>query len=241
MFRKFLLTAVVAVAAGLIAPSAARADFTLGLSSGVAAPVSIDFTTNPSGNIGGPGGITWGVNFLGQETVNGSYAGYGLGLTVSTNAPSTPALVTQADGTIVNSGGAAAPLVITVSSSPFTFTTPTVLANAVLSATAMTGGALSSASTTVSGGSGSGTTAAIGLTGVGFIQSPTLAVAIGASPATVSQTVTVGDKVGTDTFTLTSNVMATPAPSGLILAATIVPFFGLLRRRLRQTVAPVVA
>jgi len=36
-----------------------------------------------------------------------------------------------------------------------------------------------------------------------------------------------------------STTLSTPAPSGLILAATMVPFFGLLRRRLRGMVTPI--
>jgi hypothetical protein len=243
MFRKFLLTAAVAVAAGLIAPSAARADFTVQLSSGLTAPVSIDFTTTPNGSAGG---LSWSFNNITQqETVSGSYAGYGISLGISTNAPTTPALVTQSDLTIVNSGAAKASLVVTVSSSPFIFGTTTVLAVDSIAASSLTGGSLSSATTTVSGGSGSGTTSPIGLTSPlplgGSAASGTIAVAIGASPATVSDTITIGDATGRDSFSFTSDVTATPAPSGLILAATIVPFFGLLRRRLRQTVAPVVA
>lgn len=34
-------------------------------------------------------------------------------------------------------------------------------------------------------------------------------------------------------FSLTGDVLATPAPSGLLLGATMVPFFGVLRRRIR--------
>jgi hypothetical protein len=67
-----------------------------------------------------------------------------------------------------------------------------------------------------------------------------------ANPFSLGNVMTIsslGDK-GTASVTLTTTAVAdpgvnpVPAPTGLIMAVTAVPFFGLIRRRLRQTTAP---
>jgi hypothetical protein len=235
-----MMTAAVAVAVGLIGAPAAKADFTLSLSSTGSATQNIDFTSAPSGTAGG---LSWSVNIFGQEVVSGTYAGFVLSIALSTTSPSTSPVgqVTQGDIT-VDSGTATAPLVIGVSSSGFNaIGTPTYISESI-SATSMFGGALSAATTTAAGAtSGSGTTNAIGTSVDAFIPSNTVAANL-VGLITVSDTITVanGGSAPGDTFTFTSDITAAPAPSGLILAATMVPFFGLIRRRLRRE-TPVVA
>jgi len=246
MFRKLLLTAAVAVAVGVLSPSAAKADFTLTLSSTGTASVTLDFTTSP-GTPSSPitvGGLTYFLNVAGQEVVSGTYAGYTLSMSISTSSPVDVPSGQVTQGTLtVASAAATAALGIAINSSGFNSSATPVTAYDSISATAMNGGALSAATTTVTGAtSGSETTSPIGMSTTGFVQSGNVTTSL-VGAINVSDTITVGDTVSTlgDTFTFTSDLYTAPVPSGLILAATVVPFFGLLRRRLNSMKAPVVA
>jgi len=237
MFRKLLLTAAVAVAVGVISPSAAKADFTLTLTSG-SSTASFDFTTSvySSGFIVNNTGAGFATVSLLPST---SFAGYtSLSFSVNTSAPvdSPSGLLSQNTFSITSTSASASLVVAVTSTGPAGFNPSNVpvTLNDSISSTTLSGGALSAATSTATGEtSGSLTTSPIGMSTIGFLPSGNVTGSL-AGIIDVTNTITIGDAPGTDNFTFSTNLVSAPAPSGLILAATVVPFFGLLRRRMRQ-------
>jgi hypothetical protein len=94
------------------------------------------------------------------------------------------------------------------------------------------------------GGQGSNASSSSGGAAIGGVTIPT-ALPGGSGTFSMTNKISIsGMGVGNDYALASASVSSAvyaPAPSGLILAATIVPFFGILRRRMRQTDTPVVA
>jgi hypothetical protein len=243
MFRKFFLTAAVAVLGGLIAPSAAKAQFVLTLSAAGTSTVTIDFANYTVNQLETVSGVGYNIEFIVNSANSVSilypqstYAGYGLGSTLTTTSPNVGlSAESQADFTVTDSSATSA-LTIGLSSGGFNVSNPNVTLWDTLSGSGMNGGALSNAYTTVGSSSVvNAQTNSIGISGnttvssnfvTGILTAPT--------STTLADYVTIAaTPTGSDTFSFTSNIVASPAPSGLIIAATMIPFFGVLRRRLR--------
>lgn len=277
MFRKFLLTAVVAVAAAMVAPATSRADFTLTLSDGTNSIV-IDVSataatvTSVTGNLVGVVAVSTDleattVNTALFKSTAGSLVSDGTnnatignavkpitfeGATFNVTGGSSNFGGTTTLGTInvnVNdlvSNTTSGTLKVTLTESGFTLPSP---ATGYLTgstnmnpATGSQGNTLSS-SGLASYGPGTTTTQTIASSGNGPVTSTgTFLTAI---PYQLGAQVTISGTAGSELTTVgeTTDLVTSPAPSGLIVAATMVPFFGLLRRRLRgmATAAPVVA
>jgi len=270
MFRKFLLTAAVAVVAGLMAPSAARAAFSLGLADGNAGDtviVSLTTTNTYSGsNAGGNYYLSVTVGHTGT-TVTGYYdsstaplgTGVGKGIYITsvfsqTNQPGAQSGATlNMNSTNVTNEGTKkfGSLLIAISADSYTLPTPQKVLTSTISGNfgagtgLVTEAAYYDPSNTLFG-SGAGTTS------VSVSNSTAGSPILGTSPS--APILTTGSPFSMTNGLLLTNLSAggfysttedstvlAPAPSGFILAATMVPFFGLLRRRLRQTVAPVAA
>jgi hypothetical protein len=263
MFRKFLLTAAVAVAATLIAPAVSRANmqvFDLTLTAG-SETVTLDLTNShgdtliyvQSTNVAG---IATGVAL--STTSNGglylltaSQGGYqftngstnaqvdnlifdGLEFSATTAHTNQPGLSTVGDVDLTNSSvsGNTSGQTVSIAISENGFTSPgagsPVFINSALTTIGTTGSTTGSSSDSDSATPVSETIAA------GAAGSSTNISTLFASTGNYTITglvTTTGNFSGID---LDSSVVLSPAPSGLILAATIVPFFGLLRRRLRS-------
>jgi hypothetical protein len=254
MFRRFFLTAMVAVAAALAAPAVSRADFTLSLAVGSTTGL-IDFT-NPGSSSGSISGLT--VTNLGgdQWTVSGSFAGYFLKINTDdfTASPTLAEVENDTSRVYNTSGGALGDLTMTLSQTY----TPTISGVAVTAKDNVTVDQVVGTSTAFVSGTtnmigtqattaGTVTVNASDVNGSGhpFVNTTTNATSLTLSSVIVIDGLTSSPSpVGTnyDQFTIISSVtsngspfiVTTPAPAGLILAATMVPFFGLLRKRLRK-------
>jgi len=257
MFRKFLLTAAVAVAAGLIAPSAARAQFALSLSNGVAADANqITFGVAPTITGTGNASITGYsyTNVGGVQIVQMTIAYEGYTITsqfAETNTPGSQpgSILGMSNTTILNGNATKGNLTISTSATGYNLPVPQAALNATFSgAYFVPGTATATATATYSASNtlfGTGITVT-SPTGTSISGSGTQL--LGQASNTYSLTDTISLKgIGTGLFNefnggnVGADVVPTPAPAGLILAATMVPFFGLLRRRLRQMATPVVA
>lgn len=230
MIRRFILTAMVAVAAALTAPTVSEAAFTLTVSDG-----SIPAATFSSSNaIGSASGFDSTFTVAGQTTYLKSFSfdGYFVSFRGTTNNPGgSIGMLTDSSFTVTGAGTGASPLVLDAASTGFTGPGPLpsgILTN-MLSASLLTAGSLSATSTITPGG----TTAAAVLATAS--TKTTAAVVPIASPYDLSNQVTItGLTAGQSTsFTLTSTVAA-PAPAGLVMAVTALPFVGFLRRRLKK-------
>jgi hypothetical protein len=225
MLRKFLLTAILAVSAGIAVPTTCRADFTLTLSVGSHTET---FYSNPT--IGQNGFSTFqnqfGTSTYGEST---TFQGYAITFSGSTNSPGGDnAILTN--NSITVSGGGSTPLVMTIVSTGYQSPTGPGTLITDLGASILPTGTLVASSAIV----GVGTTPDATLTPSNYKNGAETSVEVTLpSSYAVSNTITVsGLTYGKqDSFTLTSTVVA-PAPPGLVMLVGAVPFFGCLRRRL---------
>lgn len=268
MFHRFLFAAVVA---GLFAPSAAKADFTLLLSSG-GESATVDLNTGTVTYAGGasvssdfvmvsPGsGSSLVLNatlnnytisaVLAQNNLPGQQSGATLNLTgiyVVRNSLTGDVV----SGTALNNSS----LGISLTASGYTFPVPQDVLSTTYSASftpppqgqPLLGNITESAyydATNTPFGTGGPSTSASSNSGGSGIGGVTLSTALPIGTGSFSMTDTIslsGMGIGSNYELASGSISSTvyaPAPSGLILAATMIPFFGLFRRRMSRMVAP---
>ncbi len=253
MFRKFLVLAVVAVTASILAPSRSEAGFSVVLTG--TAPVLAARTV--SDRVGGSA-VDNNDDLAGLKGIiqlsdagNGilsTYNGLTIRFTATSSAPAafSSSLQTTTNATISNTTNSAVSITILVSDD--TFVTPGngdyVLRNDLTVVT------LSGPGTTISSSSSATSNPAVTPTATASAVTPT-AVSTEAfwtrtnspTPFTLGTliTLTIGAGGAINFQTNLDVVNATPAPAGLILAALGIPAFGLLRRIGRKTGAAEVA
>jgi hypothetical protein len=245
MFRNLSVTVAVAVLGGVFAPSAAKADFTLTIDS-----TTIDFTALYTANqsngtaVGLVDGLVYVINQGGTNvaTLTGTIDGFSITFSASTTSPDgNPGQVTNESINVSSNGAAAgANISFILTSTGFLGIPPdtgVIVTNTLVSSSFEGTTSAITGSTDVTPATGSDPTLAT-LTGASSASSSSDMTLTG-TPYTISNTATIyglgGDASNDiDQFSLTSTVEMAPAPSGLILVATMVPFFGLLSRRLRQ-------
>ena len=187
------------------------------------------------------------TNFIGAD---GVIDGYNYRITANTNQPTggfQGQFVVQQNALITANSATAGPLTIMTSSDGFISSSPNPLTLQVFNALAESNfdRGVATATTTVTPlGGADGTTPVATVFGGDIPASAetTTRVVVSSNPFAISNTLTItgltrltGDPQGPQfNGTLTStafSVAAVPAPAGLILAATALPLFGLLRRR----------
>lgn len=264
MFRKFLLTAAAAVAVAVLAPATSQAQFTVTLSAYDATTNSVDTATfTVTGNSvsvsSNNGTLNTGYLDVASTTsliIGGlSFDGYSVSLTgTSSNFPgsSTEATLNITAFAITNNtGSTASPFTVSISES--NFSQPSSGSAFLASQTAVTNlqaGSQTSVTGSTSYTSSAPTPVAASTPGEtlnysNYDQNPY----VYSNSFTINGTYTLADNLSIASLAATQTVqiteagelLATPAPSALILAATIVPFFGLLRRRVREMNAAIVA
>jgi len=281
MFRKFLLTAVVAVTAALVAPATSQAQFVVTISDGAnlatADYITVTVTattakiTSAGGNLVGllgtdlDGAKVTGANFStgagglflspGNDgaTIYGStskitFEGATFNIVGGGSNYTGTAVVGEIDISLTNLNQNTTTKTLIASVMETGFLAPTTpfatlqttvdtLQPQTLPTTVTGSGSYDNGVATVSATIPSGQTGTSATSGSFPLATP---YSLSAAVSLVGTIKTGPSGVLTNTGAET-DLIASPAPSGLILAATMVPFFGLLRRRLRQTVAPVVA
>lgn len=225
MFRwKFLTAALVAAVAALAGPAVSQAGFTVTVSDGTN---SQTFASSDGKNISGS------VQF-GSLLVS---------INASTNTPGSNLLGTISSQTldVQNVGGTLAATTLTVTSEATGFD----LEKAPFSVlTAMSSSNLKGTGAGYTSFDGTKVTGSdVSLSGPGYDKS-TAVLTTGPSQFTLSNTMILklnASSGGSATspltlanVTLDTQVVAAPAPGGLILALTAVPFLGAIRRRLRK-------
>ena len=255
MIRKFLVMAVVAVAATLAAATQSQAAFTIAINSTLMAQ---DNVLNDTDNTVGvitfdssfqPGGTVAGyvVQITARLTNNGLGFGGANVLNVLVNASTTPAVVSPLT-ILTTSDGVAFP-VLTGNVQLLNAVSYTQFSVGTASATSTI--ATSPYNTPIVPPTGSTTTPA-NLTGGAPQQgNSSMLVTLGLNPFTLSNTLVINGLAGqgasfsgtlTSTVSpLASDLNALPAPAGLLLAAFGIPAFGLLRRFGRKVDATVAA
>jgi len=235
MFRsKFLMAAFVAAIAALAGPATSQAGFTIEIS---------DNHGNTTGILTPPGTFFSGNFALGNYSIN---------FTANSTSPGTPSQSFLSSGTIsvtALSHDLGTTLHFTVISNGFTngFPGATAFYTSSIAATLLNGSG--TGFSTINGTQFSST---LGITGVGS-NSESGGVVLPSNPYSLGTDMTLvlgdtasGNQAATATFTTqlgdnNGHLLFTPAPAGLILAATGVPFLGLLRRRMRRTETTVAA
>jgi hypothetical protein len=252
MFRKFLLTAAVAVVVALVAPAVSQADFILEITVG-SSFAKIDFNNSANDVNAGAFTVQTGAQ-PGTYTVSTltgqNFGGYQINSTTAFNSfTGLQAIVENSTSTVANVTGTANSLTLTliqtfvpVIDNAGISVTNTLSANSVYDGT-ITG------QTSLTGATISGPPIATVSAPGGFDQtSASGAISGSATSLIVDNQVVINDLTqglltgsNNDIFQLKSKIegtagpfIQTPAPAGLILAATMVPFFGLLRRRLSR-------
>jgi hypothetical protein len=239
MFRsRFLMAAFVAAIAALAGPATSQAAFTIKISDGV----------NPDINISGSGSTYSNNNII--------LGGLNIQITVTNNSPGTTSNSQVSNTTLAisaaNGAIAATTLTITVNVSGFANAAANTPANIHTSSSASTLEGTSNAFSTLNGSHIAGSDVSLpNGGGFGFKDS---AVNTPSNPYSLGNTLVlsldafVGSKDNTlanvnvdSKLTSPGNLRFVPAPAGLILAATGLPFFGLLRRRMRRTETAVAA
>jgi len=252
MFRNYALTVAVAILGGVLAPSAAKADFTLTIDSTTIDFTSLYTTYQSNGTaVGTIDGLFFVINQNGTNvaTLTGTIDGFSITFSASTTAPDgNPGQVTNESINVKSNGAASgANISFTLTSTGFYGIPPdtgVIVTNTLVSSSFEGTTSAITGSTSVTPATGSDPTLAT-LTSASS-SSTSSEMTLTGTPYTISNTATIyglGGDPGSDIdqFSLTSTVQMAPAPSGLILAATMVPFFGLLSRRLRQMKAKMVA
>jgi len=256
MFRKLFLTAVFAVTVAMVVPTTTKADFILTLTSTQNATTTvgvIDFSDQAKNK--NVSGLTITPDGGGAWTVSGKFGGY----TVQANSNSFDfgggtAQVNDSTLQIINnSNSVSGKNKSTLDLNLVQTFTPTIPNVAVTAFQSLSGDHVG----TGNGSNVKGTTTFTGLSittltpatetmtspgGPG--QGPTSSATVNATSVSITNDVLIsGLGIGQyDNFQFLSEIdsvntpfiQTTPAPAGLILAATMVPFFGLLRRRLSR-------
>ena len=245
MFRlKFWTAALVAAVATLSVPAVSQAAFTfkLTLSDGVNGDLVIT-----DGDVGVDLDTDAKAIFY-----KGIYNGYDVKILANTNSPGGGTILGPNGAelfmnsfTVEKVGNVAAPLTITVFANeyaPFadTVTNATVINS--LSGSGISVGSTVTSSTTVSPGTGDVTTPEAKITPLAGADTTYSYPASLGNPFSVTQTATITFDTSSAlqskvNFDATSTIIA-PAPPGLIMAVTALPFFGVIRRRLRKTGVP---
>jgi hypothetical protein len=256
--KRFLFLAIAAVAAAVAAPATSRADFTITLSYGSVVMPAIDLTSIATfaSNSGTYLGVSYSYNITNIDPGNtdayqinaviGSYHFVGNIDTYS----SAPITVQDTSAIVYTTAVTSNALSVALSYTPFTITAPSALSvQDDLTSSNFTAGGTIAGSTAVSPFSATDPGVSINST----VESKASFVGTASSsPISVTNTVTFsglsattglsGVTPGYDEYSFTSALTsATPAPSGLIIAATMIPFFGLIRRRLQSMAAPKIA
>ncbi|AMV27741.1 hypothetical protein VT84_25290 [Gemmata sp. SH-PL17] len=234
---KFLMVATVAAAAALFAPAKSEAALTVVIKDGA------NTTTLTDGDNDGLIQTTAATNATTGGIVVG---GYRIGLTSSfTPGSFSSDLTTNTTLKVFRTGGAiSGPLEITVMEDNLTTPTagPSGLLNLLNSLTLLQVGgsgsqvsAVTTASNIPAGPGDPKSTSAVTLSALGSGDSDTT-FAQTTNPYSLKQvfTVTLGSG-GSANFSGSGSVNAAPAPAGLVMLATALPFAGLLRRRLRKS------
>ena len=236
--RRFLMAAIVAGIATLAGPATSGAAFTVTITSGANTLTIVDGDGNDSN--GTAGRIDFDNALL--------FGAFDIEVSASTNSPGGfipgfgPAGRISSNTLNVVSNGSLTTLTIETFSDGFSIfdvnDNVTVLNR--LSASALDGGATATGVTELISATPS-TTPVASLNDVGFNQTSMNAV-LNSDPFAIRNTMTLNNLVSNaeQNVTLTSTVVV-PAPAGLILAATALPFVGLLRRRLRRPEATTAA
>jgi hypothetical protein len=247
---KFLTAALVAAVAALAGPSTSQAAFTITFQTTGATDITL--TDQVFGPVGA-GDQSATVNRIASGTF--AFGQYEIEVTATSNAPggTIPGVgeggyLTQNTFAVRALVAGAASLTIIVSDDRYTIpgAGQASVTNSI-SSTFLSSGSVSATTTVSPTTGGSFTTAAATLTGPFSTQkgADTFGLTtITSTPFTITNTLIIsgllsGPNTGAN-ITTTSTVTA-PAPAGLILAATALPFAGLLRRRLRRPEATTVA
>jgi hypothetical protein len=225
MFRRFLMAAIVAGIATLAGPSTSEAAFTLRLTQGATVVTVLDGGAGDSNPV--LGAITY-IGPVGVFTIN-----------VSTGL-SKPAIGPAAmDLNSVNSSTAAGTLTIELTDTDFVGPSPGHTFNV--------GGTSQGTAVFEAGRSDlnapfalSDSTGALAFGAGAFSGSAGLGSGIG-NPYSLTIRADITHGSGTRTSSFNAELTPVPAPAGLILAATALPFVGLLRRRLRKPEATTTA
>ena len=263
MFHRLLLAAVVA---GLVAPSAAKADFTLSLASG-GETATVNLLTGAVKYAGGANGLFDPVIvFPGSGIVDATLNGYTItAVFAQTNAPGsqTGAILNLTGVNVIRNSSTAANGTLSIELTATNYTSPTpqatlsttysaAFANNVVFVNAaiktqlptVTESSYYDNTNTAFGMGGQGTSVASTSPGSG-IALVTHSTGLPSTSGMFSMTDVLslsGMGTGFSNELTSGSISATvyaPAPTGLILAVTMVPFFGLLRRRLRGMAKPV--
>jgi hypothetical protein len=246
--RRFLAGAIVAAAAVLFSSATAEAGFQVTFYAGGSSLTVAD----------GQAGVDLDGAANSIITVNQNVGGYLYSVTLSlTNTPGTPLLASlDASGTVSGTGATTFQIVASANG----FTNPvsppdlTAISNATFQALAQNTGSYSvsfdsrfdttnSLVTAPAGtqiGSGAGGIGASGVVALHDVQLGSITTSPYALNFTLTATTT---NTGFNAIDLDGGlqVRPVPAPAGLILAATALPFVGLLRRRLRKPEATTAA
>jgi hypothetical protein len=236
MFRRFMMAAIVAGIATLAGPSTSRADFTITFQQ----TGFLDAIVTTSSNNISLVDYAFGTYEIDVNAFSNSPGGAIPGSTVG-------GLLTQNTFSVTTTATGASALTIIISDDRFTTPGPgvAVVTNSI-SSTFMTTGTASATTEVSPTTGGSFTTGPASVSGplVGFDGDETGGITtITGSPYTITNSLvlsgltTAGNRAN---ITTTSSVVV-PAPAGLILAATALPFAGLLRRRLRRPEATTAA
>jgi len=265
MFRsKFLLAAVVAAAAiALAAPATSQAGFSVKAVVGANKATINDNNTPANTTAGSTANVTdrsaaagtistntvnAGLNHNGDDIAPFTVGGVRIGFSAQINENSAQSLLSSStDLVLKNNSGAAVTVVLTISYDGFTLPgnapedlklnnelTITAFNNSVgtKSTTSSTGSVKAKTSANddpVTSGEVGGNVAGLYTSDAIFHRTST--------PYTMTQTITVklgvGESVKFDQESTLTPVV--PAPAGLVLLATALPFAGLLRRRLRKS------
>ena len=236
---RYLLLCLATVVAGTCFQNTAHGAFQVTLAvSGFATQTIVD---------NGAGDTNALVNFIGAQ---GSIDGYSFQLTANTNTPTggfAGQFVVQQNVLVTADTATAGPLTIMTSSDGFISSSPNPLTLQVFNALAESNfdrGVATAITTVTPPGGSSGTTPVATVFGgdIPASSETTTRVVVSSNPFAISNTLTItgltrlaGDPQGPQfngTVTSTAfSVAVVPAPAGLILAATALPLFGLLRRR----------
>jgi len=257
--RKFLITAMLAAITLLAAPAVSQAAFSLQLSGG-ASTYTVNDQNSPS-NVGPyvdeKASALTGVNkILVSSDSGGNYNGIQFELTTTTNNPGT-----AVDGNVFattahldNQTGSGKTIVFTITSSGFT--SPGQAGDKLYSQTELTlitgltqsnlgTGAQQSSFTTKITGAGqdpsSVTTNPSNWTTSGTQLWSDPVYFTRGSDYTITSTYSVYIAAGARVDFQVNSVVAAPAPAGLVMFAGALPFFGLIRRRLRKSDVATVA
>jgi hypothetical protein len=248
--RKFLMAAIVAGIAALAGPATSQAAFSVTMQSGGSGPFVVTDNLASPGN-GGSGGyfdndlVSTNPNQINISSSQvGNLNGFSFTIIATSNSPGSPAtggVVTSSVISLQNNGLTAQRIVFTIFSDGFTIpgAGPLAISTVITSLSGLTQADLGTGLTQSQiYSTGTGSTSASTDPDAYFQSGLTLVT----GPVGFTSAGTYSNQLVLDLYLdpgdivfmqVASNVIA-PAPAGLILAATALPFVGLLRRRLRR-------